>query len=45
MTREEKMACYESYIADVEYEWGTTDKAMTFEEFCEDCEEYGWDMI
>lgn len=45
MTEEMKKACYESYIGEFRYEWGDYKQPMTFEEFCEDCEEYGWDMI
>ena len=40
-----KKACYESYLADVYYEWGTTDGAMTYEEFCSEYEEFGWVLI
>ena len=45
MTEEMKKACYESYLGDFYYEWGTYKGAMTYEEFCEDCEEFDWDCI
>jgi len=45
MTEEMKRNCYKSYLGEMEQEWGTTEGAMTFEEFCEDCEKYGWDMM
>ena len=35
---------YKSYLGDFEYEWGTTKGAMSFEEFCKECEKYGWEM-
>ena len=45
MTEEMKKACYESYLGDFYYEWETYKGAMTYEEFCEDCEKFGWDFI
>ena len=39
-----KKECYKSYLEDVEYEWGTTKGAMTFEEFCQEYEKYGWEI-
>ena len=45
MTEEQKRNLYESYLGEYYYEWGKEDGAMTYEEFCEDCEEYGWEMI
>lgn len=45
ITEEMKKACYESYLGDLEYEWGTTKWAVTFEEFCEEYEEYGYELI
>lgn len=45
MTEEMKKACYESYLEDFYYEWGTYKGAITYEEFCEDCEKFGWDFF
>ena len=45
MTEEMKKDCYESYLGDFLYEWGTTKGAMTYEEFCEEQEEYDWDYL
>lgn len=45
MTEEMKKSCYESYLGDFYYEWGTYKGAMTYEEFCEDCDKFGWDLI
>lgn len=45
MTKEQKEEIYKSYLGDIEYEFGTTKGAMTFEEFCEDCDKYRWDLI
>lgn len=45
MTEEMKKACYESYLGEFSYEWGDSKKPMTYEEFCKDCEEFGWDFI
>ena len=41
MSEEQKRACYDSYLGDLMYEWGTTAKAMSFEEFCEECDKFG----
>lgn len=45
MTEEMKKACYESYLGEFYCEWGTYKGAMTYEEFCTDCEEFGWDLM
>ena len=45
MTEEMKKECYQSYLGDILYEWGTTKGAMSYEEYCEECEKYGWDLI
>ena len=45
MTEEMKKACYESYLGELCYEWGTCKGAMTYEEFCDELEEFGWDFI
>lgn len=45
MTEEQKRNLYESYLGEYYYEWGRYDDAMTYEEFCKDCEKYGWEMI
>ena len=46
MTELEKKECYKSYLGDLLYEWGTTEKAMSFEEFCKEADELGdWSLI
>lgn len=46
MTEEMKMDRYESYVAEMIYEWGDYVKYMTYEEFCQEEEKYGWpDLI
>lgn len=39
LDKEQQLACYESYLGDMLYEFGTTKKAMTFEEFSKEQEE------
>lgn len=36
LDQEQKQACYQSYLGDILYEWGTTKGAMSFEEFEKD---------
>lgn len=45
ITEEMKKECYESYLEDILYEWGTTKGAMTFEEYCKERDKYGWILI
>ena len=45
MTEEQKQNIYKSYLGEIEYEFGSTEEAMSYEEFCEDCDKYGWDFI
>lgn len=36
MTEEQKKACYQSYLEDLIYEYGTSKGAETYKEFCEE---------
>lgn len=45
MTEKQKRDIYKSYLDEIEYEFGSTKEAMSYEEFCEDCDKYGWDFI
>ena len=45
MTEEMKKDCYESYVDEVRYEWGDYVTPITYEEYCKECDEYGWDLI
>ena len=45
MTEETKKECYESYLGEFLYEWGTYQGSMSYEEFCQECDEYGYDLI
>lgn len=36
---------YFGYLQEMRDEWGDKAKVMTYEEFCEDCDTFGWDFI
>ncbi len=42
LSEKEKLELYDSYLCEVEYEFGTTEKALSYKEFCEEWEGY-WD--
>lgn len=44
LTERQKKEIYESYLEDILYEWGTIKGAQSFEEFCKEWDEYGWEF-
>jgi len=45
VSEEYKKDRYQSYLVEIRAEWGDKAKVMTYEEFCEECDTFGWDFI
>ena len=42
LSEDQKLACYQSYVGDIIYEFGDKAKPMSYEEWCIESEKHGW---